>query len=126
MSPKEATTDEPDQTPKKRPGAVTNEIRSRAARIVRIVSGVLAAILALGALLVVLRSNINPDNGIVQFILDTADAIAGPFSREDGVFSFTGKNAVEKNALLNWGIAAIVYLVLGRLLANLIAPKSTR
>ena len=30
---------------------------------------------------------------------------------------------MAKNALLNWGIAAVVYLVVGRLIANLIAPK---
>ena len=92
----------------------------------RIVFGVLAAILALGALLVVLRSNINESNSIVKFITDTADAISGPFSRDDGIFDFTGKNAEAKNALLNWGIAAIVYLLIGRVLANAIAPKSTR
>ena len=77
----------------------------------------------LGAVLVVLRSNINGDNSIVQLITNTADAISGPFSRNDGIFHFTGKSAVAKNALLNWGIAAIVYLLLGRVLANAITPK---
>ena len=74
-------------------------------------------------MLVVLRGNINADNSIVKFIIDTADAISGPFSRDDGIFYFTGKNAESKNALLNWGIAAIVYLLIGRVLANLIAPE---
>ena len=80
----------------------------------RIVFAMLAAILALGALLVVLRGNINEDNAVVKFITDIADAISGPFSLDDGIFDFTGKNAEAKNALLNWGIAAIVYLVIGR------------
>ena len=62
----------------------------------RIVFGVLATILALGALLVVLRSNINEDNAIVKLITDIADAISGPFSRDDGIFDFTGKNAVSQ------------------------------
>ena len=88
--------------------------------------GILATILALGAILVVLRDNINADNEIVKFIVNTAEAISGPFSRTDGIFHFTGKNAVPKNALLNWGMAAIVYLLIGRFLANLIAPKSAR
>ena len=101
-------------------------VRAKAARIVRIVFGVLATILALGAVLVVLRNNINEQNSIVEFITNVADAISGPFSRTDGIFDFTGKNAVAKNALLNWGIAAIVYLLVGRLLANAITPKSTR
>jgi hypothetical protein len=126
VPPKDATTDEADKTPKKRPGATTDAMRARLARIVRIVFGVLATILALGALLVVLGGNINNDNPIVKFIIDTADAISGPFSKDNGIFSFTGKHAESKNALLNWGIAAIVYLLIGRVLANLIAPKGKR
>ena len=73
MPPKDATTDEADKTPKKRPGATTDAMRARLARIVRIVFGVLATILALGALLVVLGGNINNDNPIVKFIIDTAE-----------------------------------------------------
>jgi hypothetical protein len=126
VSPKDATTDEADKTPRKRRGATTDAMRARLARIVKIVFGALATILALGALLVVLGGNINGDNAIVKFIIDTADAISGPFSKDDGIFSFSGKNAESKNALLNWGIAAIVYLLIGRVLANLIAPKGKR
>ncbi len=126
MPPKDATTDEAGKAPKKRPGATTDALRARLARIVRIVFGVLATILALGAVLVVLGGNVNTDNSVVKFIIDTADAISGPFSKDDGIFSFSGKNAESKNALLNWGIAAIVYLLIGRVLANLIAPKGAR
>ena len=49
-----------------------------------------------------------------------------PQTQTNGVFDFTGKNAASKNALLNWGIAAIVYLLIGRFGANAIAPKSSR
>lgn len=124
MSPKVSTDDS--QSSKQRFTAAQAAVRSQAARAIRIIFGILAAILALGAVLIVLRHNINLDNSIVKFVLETADNISGPFSRSDGIFHFTGKNAVAKNALLNWGIAAIVYLVVGRLLANLVAPKSTR
>ena len=125
MSPK-VRTEESDNDRKRRQDATQNAIRAKVARAVRIVFGVLAAILALGALLVVLRDNINENNEVVKLITDIADAISGPFSRDDGIFDFTGKNAEAKNALLNWGIAAIVYLLIGRFLANAIAPKSTR
>ena len=124
MSPK-VSTDESDNRQQKF-SAAQYAVRSQAARAVRIIFGVLAAILALGAVLVVLHSSINPDNPIVKFVVDTADAISGPFSRDNGIFHFTGKNSAEKNALLNWGIAAVVYLLIGRVLANLIAPKSAR
>lgn len=122
--PKVSTDDSKER--KTRTGVSQAAIRSKASRAVRIIFVVLATILALGAVLVVLRSNINQQNSIVEFITNVADAISGPFSRSDGIFDFSGKNADAKNALLNWGIAAIVYLVVGRLLANAIAPKSTR
>ena len=125
MSPK-VRTDESDQDRSRRHDATQNAIRGNVARAVRIIFGVLAAILALGALLVVLRNNVNESNSVVKFITDVADTISGPFSRDDGIFDFTGKNAEAKNALLNWGIAAIVYLLIGRFLANAIAPKSSR
>jgi hypothetical protein len=125
VSPK-VTTDETSSNGKARFTAAQAAVRTRAARAVRIVFGVLATILALGAVLVVLRDNINESNSIVKLILDIADAISGPFSRTDGIFDFSGKNAIAKNALLNWGIAAIVYLLIGRLLANFIAPKGSR
>jgi hypothetical protein len=101
-------------------------VRAQVARAVRIISFVLAAILALGALLVVLKANVNQDNVIVQFITDVADAVSGPFSRTNGIFDFGGKNGDAKNALVNWGIAAIVWLVIGRVISTLVAPKTSR
>ena len=123
MSPK-VTTDESKGGP--RSSASADAVRAQVSRIVRIVFGVLATILALGAVLVVLGNNVNEQNSIVKLITDVAEAVSGPFSRTDGIFSFSGDNAKAKNALLNWGIAAIVYLVVGRLLANAIAPKGKR
>ncbi len=122
MSPK-VSTDE-SQSRQQKLSSAQYAVRTQAARAIRIIFGIFAAILALGAVLIVLHDNINLDNSIVKFILDTAENISGPFSRTNGIFHFTGKNAVAKNALLNWGIAAIVYLVIGRVLANLVAPKS--
>ena len=125
MSPK-VTTDDSKGDRSSRFSAAQVAVRSRAARVVRICFAVLATILALGALIVVLRNNINEQNSIVELITNVADAVSGPFSRDDGIFSFKGKNAASKNALLNWGIAAIVYLIIGRVLANAIEPKSSR
>ena len=126
MSPK-VTTDESASSGKGRfTGAQTKLFDAQAARAVRILFTTLAVILALGAILVVLRGNINEQNTIVKFITDVADAVSGPFSLEGGIFDFSGKNAAAKNALANWGIAAIVYLVIGRVLSNAIAPKSTK
>jgi hypothetical protein len=126
VSPKATTEESEGNSKRKSLDATQAAVRSTIARVVRIVFAVLAAILALGAVLVVLRDNVNEQNAIVKFITDVADAVSGPFSRDNGIFDFSGKNATAKNALVNWGIAAIVYLVIGRLLAGLIAPKSAR
>jgi hypothetical protein len=83
---------------------------------------VLAALfLAVGALLVALDAN--EDNGLVQFVLDAADAVdLGVFSVDNGVMKFTGENAETKNALFNWGIGAVVWLVVGRILDRIVRP----
>jgi len=109
-----------------RPNASQAAVRTQAARAVRIAFTVLAAILALGTILVVLRSNITEQNTIVRLITEVADAVSGPFSLNDGIFVFTGEDAMARNALTNWGIAAIVYLIIGRGLSSAIAPKSSR
>lgn len=119
MSPKTST----DETKSARRRPTTDALRHQLARVVRIVFTVLAAILAVGAILVVLRDNVNGQNTIVRFVLDVGDAVSGPFSRDNGIFDFSGENAAAKNALVNWGIAAVVYLVLGRVLSGVVAPR---
>ena len=91
------------------------------AQIVWLLCVVAALLLALGALCIAL--DFNQDNALVKFVLDGADAVdLGVFSREDGIKQFTGSNAETKNALFNWGIGAIVYLIVGRILERVIRP----
>ncbi len=98
----------------------TAGIRARIAQIIWIVAAVGAAFLVLGALLVALKAN--PDNSIREFVVGVADRIDGPFSRENGLFTFDGDNAVVKNVVVNWGIAAVVYFAIGKLLQRIIRP----
>lgn len=98
-------------------------LRAKIGRIVRLVLVFFAIVLALGALLVALRQNVSEDNTLVKFVLNFADAIDGPFGKDNGIFAFAGENAETKNALVNWGIAAIVYLVIGNILERLIAGR---
>lgn len=95
-------------------------LRMRLATIVKVVFGVFAVILALGALLVVFGRSVSAENPVVKFIWDFADAIDGPFGRTDGIFNFDGDNGPKLNALVNWGIAAIVYLIIGNVLRRLL------
>ena len=96
-------------------------IRIRIAQVVWLVCVVCALFLAIGALLIALDAN--QKNSLVKFVLDGANAVdLGLFSRSNGIKDFTGDNAEVKNALFNWGIGAVVYLVVGRILDRLIRP----
>jgi len=98
-------------------------IRLRLAQVVWLVCVVAALFLAVGALLIALGDSVNRSNDLVQFVLDTADKLdLGVFDLDDGVFSFHGKNAETKDALLNWGLAAVAWLIAGRILDRIIRP----
>jgi len=101
--------------------AGANAVRSRIASLIWLLAVICALFLAIGALLVALKANRH--NGAVSFILDGADKLdLGVFSRNHGIFAFHGKDAAVKDALVNWGIGAIVYLVVGKIVDRLIRP----
>ncbi|PUA80497.1 hypothetical protein C7S10_14675 [Nocardioides currus] len=96
-------------------------MRARIAQLVWLVCVLCALALALGALLVALKAN--PDNELVQFIKDAASYVdLGVFDRNEGVLKFDGDNAATKNALVNWGLGAVVWLIIGRILDRIIRP----
>lgn len=103
--------------------AQNDQIRDTMSRILRVIFLFFALALALGAFLVAAHENVSQDNAVVKGVLNVADAIDGPFGRNNGIFSFHGGNADTKNAVVNWGIAALVYLGIGRYLQRLLAPK---
>jgi hypothetical protein len=82
------------------------------ARVVQLVVSIVVAIIVAGILLVVLKAN--PANGIVSEVHDWAHSLAGPFN---GMFSFHSANTA---LAVNWGIAAVLYLFVGGLIARLI------
>ena len=95
--------------------------RTRASQLLWTAFVLLALVLAVAALLVAIDAN--EDNGLVDVVLGAADVVdLGVFSRENGVREFTGDNAETKNALFNWGLGAVVYLLLGRLVERLVRP----
>lgn len=97
-------------------GAV-NGVRERLAAIVWIVTVVFAVILAAGALLIALEAN--PTNDLVEQVTDWAADLDGPFN---DLFTFDGDNALKKNALVNWGLAAAAWLVGGKIVSSIIRP----
>jgi len=107
--------------------AAANRVRARIAQLVWVVCCVAALVLAAGALCIALKAN--PDNGLVKFCIDTADKLDfGVFSRTDGVAHWKGHShsALTKNAVVNWGLAAVVWLIIGQVLASIIRPRSGR
>lgn len=100
--------------------AGSDAIRSRIASVVWLIAVACALFLAIGALLIALDAN--QQNSIVELILAGADFLDGPFSRKGGLFTFEGKSAATQGALVNWGIAAVVYLVVGKILDKVIRP----
>jgi len=89
--------------------------RASLARAITLLAAAVAAVLVIGILLVVLEAN--RSNDLVQAVRDAAQFLAGPF---DGLFSLE-RNKVE--VAVNWGIAAVVWLVLGRLIARLLLRR---
>ena len=95
--------------------------RKRLAQVVWLVCALAALFLAIGALCIALGAN--RDNALVAFVIDVADAVdLGIFSRENGIKEFDGDNAETKNVLFNWGLGAVAWLVVGRVLERIIRP----
>jgi hypothetical protein len=89
--------------------------RASVARAVIFAATAVALVLVLGIVLVLLEAN--RSNDIVQVVRDAATFLAGPF---DGLFTLDS-NKAEK--AVNWGIAAVVWYALGRLIARLIVRR---
>lgn len=101
--------------------AAASTARSKLASLLWLVAVVCALFLAVGALLVALKAN--QDNAIVQFVLDGADTLdMGVFSRDEGIFTFDKDRDGVKAALVNWGLAAMAFLVVGKVVDRVVRP----
>ncbi|MGZ4452781.1 MAG: hypothetical protein ACXVDH_05475 [Nocardioides sp.] len=99
-------------------------VRRIIAQVIWTLAVLAALFLALGALLVALKAN--QDNALVKLVLNVADAVdLGVFDRDNGIKQFTGNDAAVKNALFNWGIGALAWLLAGRLVERVLRPGST-
>jgi uncharacterized protein YggT (Ycf19 family) len=79
--------------------------------VIQTIAGIIAAILIVGIVLVLIKAN--PNNDIVQFIHNIGAFFARPFRD-----LFPRANPRE-DILINWGIAALVYLLIGAIIARL-------
>lgn len=102
-------------------GTTAGVLRLRLSQLIWLAAVIAALFLAVGALLVALDANTG--NALVRLVLDVADVLdLDVFSRDNGVFRFDSGDAATKNALANWGLGAVAYLVVGRILERIVRP----
>ena len=100
---------------------MATKIRARVAQLLWLACALAALLLAVGALLIALDAN--QKNDLVDFVLRGANYVdLGVFARQDGIKQFRGQGAEIKNALFNWGLGAIAWLIVGRILDSIVKP----
>jgi hypothetical protein len=82
------------------------------ARVITTIGTIVAAIIVAGVILRVLDANAS--NDIVKVVLDGARWLVGPFR---GLFSV---DDADWQVVVNWGLAAVVYFAVARLIARLL------
>jgi hypothetical protein len=83
------------------------------ARIVRLVTAVVVGVIVVGIVLHLLGAN--GGNAVVSAVYDVAGWLVAPFK---GIFSLDGEKA---RVAANWGLAAVVYAIVGGLIGRLLA-----
>jgi hypothetical protein len=83
------------------------------ARIVGLITALIVGFIVVGIVLHLLEANAG--NAIVGFVYDVAGFFVDPFK---GIFSPDGE---KLRIAVNWGLAAIVYALVGGLLSRLLA-----
>ena len=88
------------------------------ARIVRSLAGIMALIIVVAIVLFLVGAN--PSNQIVSAIHDAGAWLAGPFKN---LFSIHDPKLAMA---VNWGLAALAYLIVGHIIASLLARLTPR
>lgn len=82
------------------------------ARIVSLITSVVVGLIVIGIVLVLLGAN--RDNAIVDWLVGAAHWLVGPF---DNVFKPDGH---KLRVAVNWGLAAVIYTMVGGMIARLL------
>lgn len=83
------------------------------ARLVAFVGSVVAGLIVVGILLVVFDASTQAD--VVEWLTDAARWLSSPFH---GLFDL---NSEKWQTAVNWGVAAVVYFAISRVIARLLA-----
>jgi hypothetical protein len=82
------------------------------ARVVSLITSVIVGLIVIGIVLVLLEAN--RDNAIVDWLVGAAHWLVGPF---DNIFKPDGH---KLRVAVNWGLAAVVYSIVGGMIARLL------
>jgi len=82
------------------------------ATIIAVAVALIAVVIVLGILLKVLEAN--RENSIVEAVIGIGQSLVGPIG---SIFSLSSRNL---EVAVNWGLAAVLYLVVGNLVAGLL------
>jgi hypothetical protein len=82
------------------------------ASVITGIAAVIAGIIVVGIILVLVNANQN--NDIVDLVLDIGRFFARPF---EDLFP---QDDPKDNILINWGIAAVAYLIIGAIIARIV------
>jgi hypothetical protein len=96
-------------------------VRSRLASLVWLVAVVCATVLAVAALLVALRAD--HGNAVVSLVEHTAHRLdLGVLGLVDGILTPKHDPHQVEVALVSWSIAAVLYLVVGKIADRIVRP----
>jgi hypothetical protein len=84
-------------------------------RLISLVTSLVVAIIVIGIALVLLEAN--PRNDLVEAVLDAARWLTDPFA---GIFK---PGSLKSRIAVNWGLAALVYGLVGGLLGRLLLRR---
>jgi hypothetical protein len=92
----------------------TRRVQAAFATAITLITGLIALLIVIGIAFIVFKAN--RENSIVSWMHDAAKFFVGPF---DGMFKPKSHRA---EVTINWGIAAALYVFVGRLIARLVSP----
>jgi len=80
--------------------------------VITLIAGIIAGVIVLGIVLVLVDAN--QRNTIVDFILDIGRFFVRPFR------DLFPQDDPKENIVVNWGIAALAYLIIGAIIARIV------
>ncbi|CUR56088.1 conserved exported hypothetical protein [metagenome] len=105
-----------------------SSLRVRMSQLVWLLGLLCALVLAAGALIVaVTGADAQHQNWLVRFVLSAADHLDfGALSDRKALIDLSGADESTKETMANWGVAAVIWVVLGWGLSIFLRPEAVQ